>query len=362
MARIAPVWSHRRSQQRGFDALGREGDLAWRAITPMGHYRLEAAIAAMGDRILIVAGYRDGLDAVLHHIDVFDLRRERWLEPIAMPDGSASTHLGCTTADDRWLFLAGGQVGPQCSPGTDQVWSLDTEQFRWHTLPPLPEIRYAPILLHARGRLHVIGGTGPERPRSRDEHWSLAIRDGQADEAAWREEPPIPIVGTHRGGVVIDEDLFVFGGQRGDASAVPGDPEFTCELSDMGSPAFADCYRFRSIKREWSTIAPLPTPVSHTDTSIALHGRLAIVIGGILAPNRCGDAVQVYDPDEDRWSSIGRLPSPMKNAAATVADGTILLFGGQRSVSHHDLRPHRIARSAWKAPIGPLVRSPSSRA
>lgn len=361
MTRIAPDWSLRRSEQRAFDALRREGDLSWRAIAPNRCCRHESSIAAMGDRILVVAGYREGLDAVLQHVDVFDWRRERWLAPIPMPEGSASTHLGCATSDDRWLLLAGGQIGPQCRPATEQVWSLDIDRVRWHALPPLPEARYAPVLLHARGRLHAIGGTGPERSRSRGDHWSLAIREGDASEGSWREEAPIPITGTHRGGVVIDDDLFVFGGQQGDVSAVPGDPEFTCDLSKLGTSAFADCFRFRTAERSWAPIAPMPTPVSHTDTSVTLHGRIALVVGGALSPVQCGDSIQAYDPDRDRWSSVGRLPHPVKNAAATVAGGAIHVFGGQRSVSQLDLRPNRVSRSAWKASIEPVLTALTNR-
>ena len=340
-----------RSQQREFDRLDRRDDLRWRPLPPMRFRRFESAIAAAGDEILVVAGYGNGLDEVLHHIDVFDVRRRRWLKAIPMPDGTASTHLGCTCADDRWLLLAGGQVGPQCGPATDQVWSLDLERHQWSALPPLPEVRYAPVLLHAMGRLHAIGGTGPERPRSRSEHWSLAIRGGRAVEASWREEPPIPVAGTHRGGCVVDEDLLVFGGQPGDARAIPDDPAFTCDLRDMGGPSFGDSFRFRTAEGVWSRIAPMPHPVSHTDTSVTIHRRRAIVVGGISDANVCGDLVQGYDPDEDCWSLLGHLPRPMKNSAAIAAGDAIHLFGGQRSVSADDLRPHRIVRDAWTAPI-----------
>ncbi len=351
IARIAPDWSLRMSCQREFDRLRRSGDLGWRTLPPMRHRRVESAIAAAGDRILVVAGYGNGLDEVLTHIDVFDARRRRWLEPIEMPPGSASSHLGCTLVEDRWLFLAGGQVGPQCRPATDAVRVLDLDQGRWSILPPLPEVRYAPILLHAHGRLHAIGGTGPERPRARDDHWSLGIEGEAALETAWRPEAPIPRSGTHRGGVVLDGDLFVFGGQVGDARAIPGDPAFTCDLSDLGGPVFGESLRYRSADRTWTSIAPMPTAVSHTDTSVTRIGRLAIVVGGSPEPNRCGDLVQAYDPVEDRWFEIGRLPKPMKNVAAIAVGGILHLFGGQTSLSRDDLRHGRILRDAWAAPL-----------
>lgn len=351
LARIAPDWSLMRSQAREFRSRRRTDELQWRPLQPMRYRRVESAIAVAGERVLVIAGYGNGLDEVLHHIDRFDLRRGRWLEPIAMPPGSASSHLGCTCVENRWLYLAGGQVGPQCRPATDQVWALEIEHGNWHALPSLPEVRYAPILLHATDRLHAIGGTGPERPRGRCEHWSLGVRDGHATEPSWREEPPIPIAGTHRGGVEIGEDLFVFGGQQGDAQTFPNDPAFTCDLRDLGGPVFGDSFRFSTADRSWHAIAPIPHPVSHTDTSVTTHGRMAIVVGGSRDPNMCGDLVQCYEPDLDRWHLLGHLPRPMKNVAATAAGDALLLFGGQRSRNREDLSNGPILREAWSAPL-----------
>lgn len=318
----------------------------------MRHRRVESAVAAAGDRILVVAGYGNGLEEVLHHIDVFDARRRRWLAPIRMPEGSASSHLGCTVVDERHLCLAGGQIGPQCRPATDRVQTFDLIDGVWRDLPTLPGARYAPILLHARGRLHAIGGTGAERHRSRDDHWSLGFENGDATESAWRAEPPIPMAGTHRGGAVVDGDLFVVGGQIGDARPFPGDPTCTCDLSDLGGPVFGDSFRYRCADRIWTSIAPMPKPVSHTDTSVSVHDGRVIVVGGASAPNRCGDLVQAYDPAGDRWSTIGHLPRPFKTVAAVACRGAIHLFGGQISVSATDLRTSAVIRDAWRVPIG----------
>lgn len=321
----------------------------------MRHPRVESGIAHRGDRIYVVAGYGRGLDEVLLHVDVFDVAQRRWLAPIPMPEGSASSHLGCTMVEDRYLCLAGGQVGPQCHPATDRVQILDLPRGAWRDLPPLPEVRYAPILLHARGRLHAIGGTGVARDRSRDDHWSLAFENGEALEPTWRREAPIPRAGTHRGGAVLENDLFVAGGQVSDARPIAGDAACTCDLSDLGGPVFGDSFRYRTADRVWTAIAPMSNPVSHADLSTFEHGGRLIVAGGSPMANQCGDLVQAYDPSVDRWSAIGRMPMPMKSAAAVVCRGYIHLLGGQRSISDIDLRYGRVVRDCWRARIPPLV-------
>jgi hypothetical protein len=59
-------------------------------------------------------------------------------------------------------------------------------------------IRYAPATQLWRGRLHVMGGSKENRHTPGIEHWSLAVKDGNALEKEWRTEIPIPRGGPHR--------------------------------------------------------------------------------------------------------------------------------------------------------------------
>ena len=58
--------------------------------------------------------------------------------------------------------------------------------------------RYAPATQLWRGRLHVMGGSKEDRHEPGLEHWSLAVKDGNALEQEWRSEIPIPRGGPHR--------------------------------------------------------------------------------------------------------------------------------------------------------------------
>ena len=58
--------------------------------------------------------------------------------------------------------------------------------------------RYAPATQLWRGRLHVMGGSKENRHTPGLDHWSLAVKDGQALEKQWRTEIPIPRGGPHR--------------------------------------------------------------------------------------------------------------------------------------------------------------------
>lgn len=64
--------------------------------------------------------------------------------------------------------------------------------------------RYAPATQLWRGRLHVMGGSKEDRHEPALEHWSLAVKNGNALEKEWRPEIPIPRGGPHR--FVINSD------------------------------------------------------------------------------------------------------------------------------------------------------------
>ncbi|KAI9128401.1 hypothetical protein K1719_001394 [Acacia pycnantha] len=113
-------------------------------------------------------------------------------------------------------FIVTGKYGPQCRGPTAHTFVLDTETKQWRDLPPLPVPRYAPRTQLWRGGLHVIGGSKENRHTPGLEHWSLALKDGKPLEKEWRTEIPIPRGGTHRACVVVDDRLYVIGGQEGD--------------------------------------------------------------------------------------------------------------------------------------------------
>ncbi|MBN2700986.1 MAG: hypothetical protein JXR29_06000 [Methylothermaceae bacterium] len=83
----------------------------------------------------------------------------------------------------------------------------------------------------------------------------------------------------------------------------------------------------------WREVAPAPTP--RTEVTAAVLDEKIYVIGG-FSPLRLGnllklsvtDAVEVYDPAEDRWEKTAPLPEPLHHAAAVSTAGRLFVFGG----------------------------------
>jgi N-acetylneuraminic acid mutarotase len=90
------------------------------------------------------------------------------------------------------------------------------------------------------------------------------------------------------------------------------------------------------------TVLPerLPYPVFHAP-AVSFEGRVLLIGGsGQLLGwevSRATDTVVEFDPASGRSKTLQvRLPSPAERSSAAVADGKILVFGGQQGVSAQD--------------------------
>ena len=197
-------------------------DFEWVTLPSGPSPRLDAGAVQVGHSLYCIAGY-ESQEHVLGVVDRFDLARCRWADQLPIPTGMPQSHLALTCEEDRYIYSAGGQLGPRCCPAVADVFAFDTLDRVWLSLPPLPESRYAATMQFWRGRLHVLGGSRPDRYTAASEHWSLGVGNGRTAERRWRVEPPIPRGGMHRA-AVVDDRLYVFGGQEGISSPFQATP------------------------------------------------------------------------------------------------------------------------------------------
>jgi N-acetylneuraminic acid mutarotase len=312
---------------------------------------VEAGQAVIGGRLYLMGGY-ETIATVVDVVDVFDVRKGRWTDQFPMPSGMAQTHTGIASDGKRFIYIAGGQLGPHCSPAVASCRVLDASTHTWTELPPLPEPRYAPVLQLWRGRLHAVAGSRPDRGTPASEHWSIAVNDGQALEGGWRAEVPIPLGGTHRASTVFGDALYVFGGHGGDVKPLEGDPNYTCDWNSAVESALSESFLLEPGVSQWKAIAPMPEPRSHTEHAIVQIGACAVVVGGVKSHTEYSDLIQSYDTRTDRWKIVGRLPYGMKTNA-TYHEGWSYVITGQRTRSMDDLNPGVVVNSVWRTKIDP---------
>ncbi|XP_019447444.1 PREDICTED: kelch repeat-containing protein At3g27220-like isoform X2 [Lupinus angustifolius] len=250
-------------------------DLHWEKMPSAPVPRLDGYAIQINNLFYVFAGY-GSLDYVHSHVDIYNFSSNTWVERVDMPKDMAHSHLGIAT-DGRYIYVVSGQYGPQCRGPIARVFVLDTETKNWNSLPPLPSPRYAPATQLWRGRLHVMGGSKENRHTPGLDHWSLAVKDGEALEKQWRTEIPIPRGGPHRACIVVNDQLLVIGGQEGDFMAKPGSPIFKC--SRRLEVVYDDVYMLDD-EMKWKVLPPMPKPNSHIECAWVIVNNSIIIIGG----------------------------------------------------------------------------------
>ncbi len=347
---------YRMVDQYHFDQLKRQPpELIWQAVAPCPEARLDAGRGQIGHELFVFGGFRQD-NSVVKFVDVFDFKKEKWTQRVALPEDMAQTHLGVDSDGKRYIYLVSGQLGGACRPPTRDCFVFDATTRSFSKLPPLPKARYAPAVMLWRGRLHSVAGAEEDRNAPGTDHWSIAVENGKATEREWRPEPPIPHGGHHRASVVIHDALYVFGGQEGDYIAIPGDPDFRCTATLTTEVRFPDVYRLKAGARAWERVADMPILSSHTESSVLKSDNVVYILGGDYERQAkkdmitINDQIQAYDVKNDFWKIVGRLPYHVKAMVSGYYNGHIYLACGQRGKGPDDPSPRaKFERGTWKA-------------
>ncbi|KAL3526320.1 hypothetical protein ACH5RR_010976 [Cinchona calisaya] len=267
-----------------------------------------------------------------------------------IPKEKAHSNLG-VASDGRYVYVVSGQYGPQCRAPIARTFVLDTETKEWNSLPPLPAPRYAPATQVWRGRLHVMGGSKENRHTPGVDHWSLAVKNGKAQEKEWRNETAIPRGGPHRACIAVDDRLFVIGGQEGDFVAKPGSPIIKC--SRRHEVVYGDVYMMDN-KTKWKKLLPMPKPNSHIESSWVVVNNSIIIMGGTTEKHPVtkrmilvGEIFQ-FHLDSLKWSVIGKLPYRVKTTLAGFWDGWLYFTSGQRDRGLDKPQPRKVIGEMWR--------------
>ncbi|KAL3723006.1 hypothetical protein ACJRO7_035228 [Eucalyptus globulus] len=327
-------------------------DMKWEEMPPAPVPRLDGAAIQIDNLLYVFSGYRT-LDHVHSHVDVFNFTSNTWGGRFDTPKDMANSHLGMAT-DGRYVYIVSGQYGPQCRGPVAHTFILDTKTKKWDKMPPLPAPRYAPATQLWRGRLHVMGGGKENRHTPALEHWSIAVKDGKVLEKEWRTEVPIPRGGPHRACVVVDDKLYVIGGQEGDFMAKPGSPIFKC--SRRHEVVYGDVYMLDA-GMKWKVLPPMPKPDSHIEFSWVVVNNSIIITGGTTEKHPINKRMILvgevfrFDLDTLKWTVIGKLPYRIKTTIAGFWDGWLYFTSGQRDRGPDNPQPKMVVGDMWRTKL-----------
>ncbi|KAD4889447.1 hypothetical protein E3N88_21520 [Mikania micrantha] len=331
-------------------------ELKWEKMTESPVPRLDGAAIQIRDQLFVFAGYGT-IDIVHSHVDVYNFTSNTWGGRFDMPKEMAHSHLGMVT-DGRYVYIVTGQYGPQCRGPTAHTFVLDTKTKKWQDMPPLPIPRYAPATQLWRGRLHVMGGSKEDRYTPGVDHWSIAVKDGRVLEKDWRIEMPIPRGGPHRACIVVDDRLYVIGGQEGDFMAKPNSPIFKC--SRRHEVVYSDVYMLDD-EMKWKYLPPMPKPNSHIEFAWVVVNNSIVIAGGTTEKHPdtkkmilVGEVFQ-FQLDKLKWSVVGKLPYRVKTTLVGFWDGWLYFTSGQRDRGPDDPTPRKVIGEMWRTKLRTTV-------
>ncbi len=119
----------------------------------------------------------------------------------------------------------------------------------------------------------------------------------------------LPAPRVYAASATIGERVYVIGGYE-----------------DSAELAHDNMWAYDSSTNEWTTLAPLPTPLMFHE-AVVVDG-LIWVFGGSDDYGDMNLGLYVYDPEVDSWSTLEGPPTPRIDGAGIALDGLIYYFGG----------------------------------
>ncbi|MEM7200947.1 MAG: kelch repeat-containing protein [Planctomycetota bacterium] len=169
----------------------------------------------------------------------------------------------------------------------------------WSMGPDMPTPRSSCAAVEIGGMVHVVGGRDETEPRTGNPLGEHEVYDTKS--GLWSTMAPLPIpVADCYAVVAIGGQMIVFGGW--DGTSVTSHTQIYDAALD-----------------QWSMGTPMPTARDQAAAGVMGFGPMAgraVVIGGLDDTLASLDAVEVYDPVEDTWSSGPNLP--LLNVGLTI--------------------------------------------
>lgn len=327
-------WAGRRFPRGLLARLHRQAPVlsAWDPHPPAPFNVFESPVAILDGRLYVFGGFHNAKTQASPQVWTFDPATGVWTRKRDMP--SARTHVNPARLGDA-LWFAGGFVGDNPGPTTDEVWRYEWRTDRWSPGPPLPEPIGGGALLSVGNRLHYFGGYRKDRNTNSAAHWVLAPLDS-ASPSTWVPAAPMPQPRGQFGGVELNGALYAIGGNVGH-DPTPVDVPWV--------------HRYDPATDRWTEVAPLPFPRSHFEPAVLVRDGRIIIVGGRSRP-RGEEAladVTEYDPVANRWMALPPLPEPRLSPIAVLLGDRILAGLGGRVTSNPDTRTLWIERrdSPW---------------
>ncbi len=286
--------------------------------------KTEAQSAVVNDKMYVFGGFIEELD-VTGATEIYDPQSNNWSSGTLMP--VPLTHMGIVTVGtDIWLI--GGFVGQHPGTVTNQVQIYDTVNDSWSFGPSLPVAKASGVAAILNNKIHYYGGL-LDRDTDTGEHVVLDLNDIPA---GWSSLADMPIPRNHLSGVGFNGKLYAIGGHfRHDTNPVEVDV----------------VHEYDPQTDQWQEVAPVPVALSHFEPGTFIYNNEIYIVGGRVDPNNYVNDIYIYNPANDQWRTLCKLPFTMMAPSAKVINDELIVSNGSINNSLFNL-----SNMAWSYSMG----------
>lgn len=272
-------------------------ETGWRQAPPLPVARLGVGAAALDGRLWVVGGLTADRQTS-SRVDVYDPDSGTWS---AGPELPVPVHHAAVVAAAGRVWSIGGHRGVPFHP-VAYVFALDPAEGQWRAAEPLPSARGALAAAVVDDVIYVMGG------QTEDETAVATVERYDPRNGFWEPLPPLPTPREHLSAVGLGGTVYAIGGRVGSLS------------SGLTSFDALDSDRLR-----WRSLSPVPTAGGGM-AAVALDGRIH-VLGG-ESPEGALARHEAYDPEQRRWLPLAPLGVARHGLGAGVVGGRLHAVGG----------------------------------
>jgi serine/threonine-protein kinase PknK len=322
----------------------------WTALAGLPQPRSDLGVAIADGRLVAVGGVSGG--QVLNSVSVLDLMTKTW---DGLPGMATARHGMAVDAVGKSVYAIGGStaVGDKEVVSTAEVLQLPARKIQpaaqWRSLPAAPTPRLMMAWTVLGDKIWIMSGL-------RNGEVLSTVESYDPKTGAWATGPPLPTplhhatAATYRGEVVVigggtkvdnvaDASNKVFALRGGNwvdlpslkharaaaAAAVVGD-KLVVVGGQNAKQVVAQTEVFDG--SSWSDAADMPTPREHL--AAVSDGTYVYAVGGRhLSADKNSAALERFDPQSGKWTTLVGMPTPRGSYGATYIDGRIVAVGGE---------------------------------
>jgi hypothetical protein len=268
-----------------------------------------------------------------------------WTIKKSMP--TARGGLGVAVVNDQIYAIGGSNNDTQL--GVTEEYNPVTDT--WTAKTPMPTPRSGFAIAVYQNKIYCIGGTTGDSDNFVSGFTGVTeVYDPATD--TWKTKAPMPTPRADLCAGVINDSIYCIGGKK----YWGFDPYYSeLNITEVYNPT----------NNTWTTISDMPIPVFGC-SSVVLNGKIYVIggsrhfqLGPELSPVSSN---QVYDPENDTWSTGNHLPLAEGYGAAAATNGVTapkrIYFVGGSNETNYSPFPYAYdsALGVWSA--GALIPTP----